>query len=248
MYRSLLNPRERAGAVVAVVAVHAAVLLALLALGSSTPVDLADDQPAIELFDVTEPPEPPPVVEPVEQKRAPEKEGAASPPNRVSRATPVVAPEPQVVVPPVTELVASPTPAEGSEPTQGVAPDPGPGTGAGGAGSGTGSGGTGQGPGGGGSGLARGASVIQSTTLRGRDYPRAVIRAWPRRSPVFVAVRVQLDGRATDCKVNRSSGDPTVDRLTCQLVEQRVLFRPALDDEGHPYVAWYGYVQSPVNF
>ena len=249
MYRSLLNSRERAGAVAAVAAVHLAILLALLAAGRSGAADSDDQPPPIEIFDITQPADPPPVVEPVEQEPAPEEEGAASPPNVISRATPVVAPEPQVIVPPVVEVVASPTPAQGSDPTQGAAPDPGPGTGAGGTGTGTGSGGAGSGPGGGGGpGGGRGPSVVRDTTLRGRDYPRAVIRAWPSRAPVFVAVRVQLDGRATDCKVNRSSGDQIVDRWTCHLVEQKVRFRPALDDNGEPYVAWYGYVQSPVNF
>ena len=90
--------------------------------------------------------------------------------------------------------------------------------------------------------------MIQSTTLAGQDYPRAVLRAWPRGGRTFVAVRVQLDGRATDCKVNRSSGDPTVDAWTCRLVEQQVRFRPAINERGEPYVAWYGYVQAPVNF
>ena len=247
MYRSLLNPRERAGAVVAVVAVHAAILLALLAAGQGSTPAVPGDPPPIELFEVIEQPDPP-LIEQVEQEQAPEDEGAASPPNVVSQASPLVAPEPVVVVPPVSEVTASPTPAEGSEPTQGAAPVPGPGTGAGGVGTGTGSGEAGSGSSGGGSGQARGPSVIQSTTLRGRDYPRAVLRAWPSGAPVFVAVRVQLDGRATDCKVNRSSGDPTVDASTCELVERRVRFRPALDDNGRPYVAWYGYVQRPVNF
>ena len=68
----------------------------------------------------------------------------------------------------------------------------------------------------------------------------------PRVQRVYVAVRVQLDGRATDCKVNRSIGDPAIDAATCRLVEQKVRFRPAVDENGRPYVAWYGYVQYPV--
>ena len=90
--------------------------------------------------------------------------------------------------------------------------------------------------------------MIPSTTLTGRSYPREVLRAWPRGGRVFVAVRVQLDGRATDCRVNRSSGNAIVDQWTCRLVEERVRFRPAIDGEGRPYVRWYGYIQAPVNF
>ena len=60
---------------------------------------------------------------------------------------------------------------------------------------------------------------------------------------MFVAVRVQVDGRATDCKINRSSGVGAIDQWTCRLVETRLRFRPATDDRGRPYVAWFGYIQ-----
>jgi len=78
-----------------------------------------------------------------------------------------------------------------------------------------------------------------------RDYPPGAARAWPRDGRVFVAVRVQLDGRATDCKVNRSSGNPAIDADTCRLVEAKVRFTPARDRLGRPFVDWYGYVQAP---
>jgi protein TonB len=87
--------------------------------------------------------------------------------------------------------------------------------------------------------------VIERTKLTSRDYPPEAIRAWPRGGRVFVAVRVQLDGRATDCKINRSSGSPGVDADTCRLVMAKVRFVPARDEQGRPYVDWYGYVQEP---
>ncbi len=231
-----------------VAVVHALILLAVLASGGSGQGVDELSAPPIEIFDVEEPPPPPPPVQPPQEDASPEEEGAASPPNIRSEATPVVVPEPALEVPQETPVVATPTPGAGSDATQGAAPLPGPGTGAGGVGTGTGSGGSGAGPGGGGSGEGQRPSVIRRTTLRGRDYPRAVIQNWPSRAPVFVRVRVQLDGRATDCTVDRSSGDAVVDQWTCRLVEQKVRFRPARDDQGRPYVDWYGYVQSPVNF
>lgn len=254
MQRSVLSPRDRTGAALAVVLVHGA--LALVLLNASGKVgELPSQAVPIETFDVIDPdppeplqPLPPP--EPAEtQDPANAEEGAAAPPNIRSQATPVVLPEPAVKLPQARPVVASETPAQGVEATQGAAPLAGPGTGAGGTGTGTGSGGAGSGIGGGGGGQApRSPSVIQSTTLTGRDYPRAVLRAWPRGGRTFVAVRVQLDGRATDCKVNRSSGNAVVDQWTCRLVEQQVRFRPATNERGEPYVAWYGYVQAPVNF
>ena len=65
---------------------------------------------------------------------------------------------------------------------------------------------------------------------------------------MFVAIRVQLDGRATNCRVDRSSGIAAIDAETCRLVETRLRFRPAVNGKGVPYVTWYGYVQAPVNF
>lgn len=245
----MLNPRDRAGAIAAVVLVHAGIAIALLnAQGRG--LSAREESPPIDTFDVLPPePPPPPVVEEIEQERMPEEEGAASPPNIRSEATPVEAPEPVIKLPKPPPIVTSPTPREGTEPTQGAAPVPGPGTGAGGVGTGTGSGGSGSGTGGGGTGQApTRPTVVESTKLTSRDYPREVIRAWPRRGAVFTAVRVQLDGRATDCKINRSSGNPVVDQWTCRLIEERVRFRPATDDRGQPYVSWYGYIQSAVNF
>ncbi|MFC7538040.1 energy transducer TonB [Sphingomonas sp. GCM10030256] len=248
MQRTLLSPRDRAGSIAAVLAVHAGILLALLnAQGRTAP--LRDEAPPIETFDVLPPePPPPPVVEEKPRPRQDREEGAAAPPNKISQATPVEAPKPIVVLPAIPPITTSPTPREGTDATQGAAV-PGPGTGAGGSGTGTGSGGSGSGTGGGGGGqVPTRPTVVESTKLTSRDYPREVIRAWPRRGAVFTAVRVQLDGRATDCKVNRSSGNPVVDQWTCRLIEERVRFRPATDDRGQPYVSWYGYIQSAVNF
>ncbi len=246
MYRTNLNRRDRGGAIAAVVAIHAGLLLALL--NAAGTIDLTETQGELQVFDVEEIEPPPPPVEEVQPdpEPIPEEEGAAAPPNIESQATPVVAPEPVIELPVPSPIVVTPTPGEGADPTQGAAPVPGPGTGAGGVGSGTGAGGAGTGPGGGGQG-GSGPRLI-SRPLTERDYPRALRRAWPPRGRVMVAVRVQLDGRGTDCKINGSSGVPAIDAATCRLVETRLRFRPAVNARGVPYVAWYGYMQYPVNF
>ena len=99
--------------------------------------------------------------------------------------------------------------------------------------------------GGGGSGGQGTRPALITPSLTRRDYPDEVSRFWPRSRDAFVAVavRVQLDGRGTDCKINKSSGVPAIDQWTCRLVETRLRFRPATDDRGRPVVAWYGYVQ-----
>lgn len=249
MYRSTPSNRDRAATIAAVLLIH--VGLAYAFLNASGSLRTVDEQPDLQMFDITNPP-PPPIVEEIpepEQARPKEEEGAASARNIESSATPVVAPKPRVIVPATPPIVATPTPGTGAAQTQGASPVPGPGTGSGGAGTGTGSGGSGSGTGGGGSGgTETRPSIIESTKLTLRDYPPGAARAWPRGGRVFVAVRVQLDGRATECKVNRSSGNRAIDADTCRLVEARVRFTPARDAQGRPYVDWYGYVQAPVNF
>ena len=244
---SSLRTRDRAGAMVAVVAIHAGLAFAFLNLSGQ--LDTREEQEDLQIFDVREvpPPQPPPVVEQPEPEQAKKKEGAAAPKNIESEASPVVAPKPRVVIPVQNPVVAAPIPRQGPDPSQGAAPVRGPGTGAGGAGTGTGSGGSGSGPGGGGGGgEGTRPTVIEQTKLTMRDYPPGAARAWPRNGRVFVAVRVQLDGRATDCKINRSSGNRAIDADTCRLVEAKVRFNPARDPQGRPYVEWYGYIQAPV--
>ena len=247
MYEPRLTPRDRVATFAMVAGIHVALAFALVNLSQPIRQRLPED--VIEIFDVTEPPPPKEEVvqlQPKEEEVAPkEEEGAASPENIRSRATPVVAPKPPIPLPVPPPMPVTQTPNTGSEATQGASDRPGPGTGAGGVGTGTGSGGSGSGPGGGGSGGVGTRPTLITPSLGRRDYPQEVSRYWPRSRSAFVAVavRVQLDGRATDCKINRSSGVPAIDQWTCRLVETRLRFRPATDDRGRPVVAWYGYVQ-----
>ena len=45
---------------------------------------------------------------------------------------------------------------------------------------------------------------------------------------------VQTNGRVTNCRVIRSSGVSELDGLTCRLIEQRFVYRPATDRNGRP--------------
>jgi protein TonB len=249
MYESNLSRRDRAATLTFVALLHVALVFALVNL--SPPLRDKLPQEVIEIFDVTEPPPPQEeVIEiepiPAAQQDAPkEEEGAASPKNIRSQATPVVAPKPPIALPVPPPIPVTQTPNVGSDRTQGASNVVGPGTGAGGVGTGTGSGGSGSGPGGGGSGgVATRPAVVRSIT--NRDYPNEVSRYWPRGGAVFIAVRVLPNGRATDCKINRSIGIPAIDQWTCKLVEERAVFRPATDANGRPVAAWYGYIQREV--
>jgi protein TonB len=250
MYRSDLNTRDKGGAMAAVIAIHAGLAFAFLHISGT--VDLAHPEDALQVFDITEikppPPPPPPVLKEQEQARPKAKEGAASPKNIKSEATPVVAPKPKIELPAPPKISVTETPREGASPTQGASDVRGPGTGAGGVGTGTGSGGAGSGTGGGGGGGQGSRPRLITRSLTQRDYPPPLRRSWPRGGRVLVIFNVQLDGRATDCRPYQSSGVAAIDQVTCSLVETRLRFAPARDKNGRPYVEKYAYMQAPVNF
>jgi protein TonB len=246
MYQAQLTRRDRAVTFAMVALIHVTLAFVLINISPAARRQLPEE--VVDLLSVTEPP-PPPVIElqKEEEKAAPKREeGAASAKNIESKATPIVLPKPKIELPKVQPTSATQTPGQGNQPTQGASNVIGPGTGAGGQGTGTGSGGSGSGTGGGGTGgVPARMPVLVTPSLSRRDYPDAVAAYWPRSRDAFVAVavRVQLDGRGTNCKINKSSGVPAIDQWTCRLVETRLRFRPATDVNGRPVVAWYGYVQ-----
>jgi protein TonB len=189
------TPLDRVRAAIPVVLLHVAILYVLLQTQMSVPSALSDQ---LKLIDISvepppvekPPPPPPPAPGKSERKQRadPRPEGAASPPNIVSKATEIVAPVP--VIPPVAPppITAAPVAGIGSETSTGAAPVPGPGTGSGGIGNGTGSGSGGNGGGGGGGGGNGGGDGAGGETppryLRGRirdsDYPRPDTHVWYR--------------------------------------------------------------------
>ena len=245
MYRSDLNARDKGGAIAAVVAIHAALLFALLHLSGR--IDLADPQRVLRVFDVNEIPQPPPqpkVPPSAEQAQKPrDKEGAASPENLRSQATPVVAPKPEISLPATPPIAVTETPNEGAAPTQGASNVPGPGTGAGGTGTGTGSGGAGSGTGGGGDGIAARAQLL-TPSLRSHDYPPALRRRLAEGRAPFVMFTVLPNGRVSGCRTYQSSGDAELDEMTCRLVSARFVYRPAYNRRGEPVPSQMAYRQA----
>jgi periplasmic protein TonB len=245
MYRPDLNSRDRSGAIAAVVAIHAALLFAFLHISGK--IDLTDPQQVLRVFDIAEVPPPPPqpeVLKPAQETQKPkEREGAASPANLKSQATPVVAPKPPIPLPIPQPVATTETPNQGAAPTQGASNVPGPGTGAGGVGNGTGSGGAGSGTGGGGSGIATRAYLL-SPSLRSRDYPPELRRRLSEGAAPFVMFTVLPNGRVTGCRIYQSSGDPAVDDMTCRLVSARFVYRPAYNQRGEAVASQMAYRQA----
>ena len=248
MYRSNLNARDKGGALVGVAAVHAVLLLALLQISGR--VDFTEPESVLRLVELAEeppPPPPPPLQQQQQQQRQEpeESEGAASPENIRSEATPVVAPRPRIQLPVPIPIAVTETPREGTQRTQGASDVRGPGTGAGGTGTGTGSGSGGSGTGGGGSGGAVTPPQLLTPTLRGRDFPRELLGAWPRGAQVFLRLRINAQGGVSECVVDRGTGNPRIDSTVCSLVHERFRYRPALNRSGQAVAGWAGYRQVP---
>jgi protein TonB len=247
MYRADLQPRDKGRAIVAVAAVHAALLFALLHMSGR--IDLADPQSVLRMIDVTEldppsptPPPPPPPEQ--RQKERPREEDGGSPANIRSEATPIVAPKPRVEPQRPNPVAVSETPRQGAAPTQGSAAVSGPGTGAGGTGTGTGTG-SGGGPGGGGDGGVIQPPRLVTPVLRGRDFPREMLDEWPRGAPVFLRLRVDARGFVSECVMDRRTGVPSIDAEMCNIAHQRLRFTPALNRSGQAVAGWFGYRQTP---
>lgn len=225
-YTGTVSRPDRAKAVAAVVAVHAALAVALL-----TGLRVGVVREAVErmtTIDIREPPPPPPVKPPPPAPKPHQAEKPAGAPAPKAEPTPVVAPQPKLPLP-------SPIPAAKIAGT-GSASSSGAGT----FGTGTGAGGSGYGPGGGGTGGFTPAQKI--TKVPNSEYRRLAFASGMDRGTVGLSIRVTPDGRATNCRIVRSSGSPVADSLMCQLTEEYVRFLPARDPQGRPVaqdVTWY---------
>lgn len=244
-YRPVLNTRDRGGAIAAVVAIHIGLLFMLLNLAGA--LGTPEAQSVLRVIELAQPPPPPPPPEPQHkpQPKPKEKEGGSAPPNIRSQATPVQAPKPRVIVPPLPQIAASATPRHGTAATQGASNLPGPGTGAGGSGNGTGNGNGGNGPGGGGdNGVAEPPHLV-TPVLTGRDLPSGLLDEWPRGATVFMRLRIDPRGYVSECTIDRGTGVAAIDSILCNLAHDRLRFRPALNRAGQAVAGWAGYAQPP---
>ena len=252
MYRPRLNNRDKTGAVAGVIAIHAGLLFAFLHLSGRIDIPAATRE-ITQVFDVTEIPPPPPEPPVVEQKvrekeveKPKEDEGAASPENIRSKATPIVAPKPKVQIPVKPPVAVTQTPNQGAAPTQGAGTRPGPGTGGGGTGTGTGSGGSGSGTGGGGEGPAVQRTRLATRPLGNRDFPPELLAAWPRGAGALMRFKVSADGYIMECHLDQGTGVASIDSQICNIAKQRLRFRPGIDRQGRRVVDWFAYGQRPV--
>ena len=220
-YQGTAGGTDKAKAVAGVLLVHAALAAVILA---GLNVQLVQESiERLTTFDIEAPKPPPPPPPPPPRKqseRAKDEEGAAG---KKAVPTEVVAPKVKPLQPP--KIAAAPVPSTGSASSAGAAT----------AGTGTGAGGSGNGLGGGGTGsdyskftpaqLVRNISRGDYRAIAGDRMPQGI---------AMVALRVEPDGRADNCRIVRSSGDGVIDSNLCPLVTSRLRFRPARDDRGRP--------------
>ncbi|MEO5773839.1 MAG: TonB family protein [Sphingomicrobium sp.] len=220
-YRGTAEAPDKAKAVAAVALVHAGLAAIILAgLNVHTIARAVDSLKAFDVLQPEPPPPPPPPPQP-RAERAREKEGAAG---KKAVPTEIVAPKVKPLQAP--KIAAAPVASTGSASSAGAST----------AGSGTGAGGSGNGLGGGGTGARDYSRFTPAQLVRNisrGDY-RAIAGYRMPQGIAMVSLRVEPDGTADSCRVVRSSGDSSVDGALCPLIEQRLRFRPARDDQGRP--------------
>ncbi len=246
VYSGDLSRADRTGPIIAVVAVHAALLFMLLGMaGHLTPATV---QETLKLFDVREVP-PPPVIPPPPPPKPKErtaqstaKPKAAAPPAKKAETTPIVLPRPRVVIPVSATVAVAPKAGTGTAPSQGAS-TAGTGSGAGGVGNSTGGGGHGSGNGGNGDDGSGTHPRPMFRPLNPNGFPRALTEPLPPGARVLIIFTVRVDGSISDCSVRQPSGNPALDVLVCQVATQRFRYDPARHADGTPYVAKSAYMQ-----
>lgn len=232
------STRDRLTSAAAVVLLHAVVGFGLLnAFGISADDIVRSNVSNLNVIAVALPPT---VPDDKPKLAAPEPEGAASAANLKKTSAPREAPKRVVKVPAEVNLPAAPKAGKGQENDAGATNTPGPGTGAGGVGSGFGSGNNGDGTGGGG--IAARARLV-SGRITNADYPPSA-RAAREGGTVTAHFNVGTDGRASRCRVVKSSGNADIDSTTCRLIEQRFRFEPARNKAGQPITDVTGWQQT----
>ena len=83
---------------------------------------------------------------------------------------------------------------------------------------------------------------LPPASLRGyistNDYPAEAFAKGEQGSVEF-RVLVGIDGSVKSCTVTKSSGSPALDTRTCAIMQERLRFLPARDDQGQPVEDYY---------
>lgn len=224
--------RTRFGVALLVVVAHVLVILGLVrAFAPDFTAQAVKTVLSTFTVTITAPPPPEPSPEPA-------KAGKAGDPGKKAVAREVKAPEPKV---PIAKNPAPKAASTGNANTSG-ATNQGVGTGLTGPGNGPGGGPDGNGPGGG---KPTKVAHISGQINNSGDFP---IPPGGREArigkSVILALTVSPNGRATACRVYKSSGLPDTDAVACRLAMERLRFRPATNGAGEPITATFYWQQK----
>lgn len=214
--------RDRAISAGSVILLHLGALWLLL--HTREPAHIPTPTTSLATFKITPPPPAPPP--PPRASHTDRRTGCAGLSGVEAVRSAVAAPI-SLIVPPLP-MPAPVLPQNGTAIVGGAAAT-GVGAGAGQRGDSAGSGNAGDGTGAGGGTRAQ----LVTGAIGSRDYPKAE-RSARIGGMVTVAFTVRTDGHVERCAVTRSSGNPALDRVTCQLIEARFRYTPARDAAGSP--------------
>lgn len=224
-YQGAAERPDKAKAIAAVVAVHAALAFIILTGLNVRLVSQAVER--LTTVEIREPPPPPPVAPPPARKPQQMKKPAGAPAKK-AEASPIVTPQPRLPVP--SPLPAARVAGAGSASASG----------AGSSGNGTGAGGSGYGPGGGGYGSGGNTPARLVRNLARGDYRIISSYGMPQGSAVIHLI-VNARGTVSGCRVLRSSGSSQIDAAICELAVTRMMFEPAYDSSGRPIAYEFDY-------
>lgn len=208
------RPRPSAGSIVAVLAVHGALAIALIyGLSASGVLEEREIFAGFQL-DPPKPPPPPPPEPPKPQPsnaQTPDRPIVAPlPPLPIPRSTPDIATIPDILPP-----LPPPPPGDG-EGSAKVVPTPAPSFPA----------------------IAARPRNDPNRWVTTEDYRGNWIRQEMTGRARF-RLEIAADGRVAGCTITASSGHPELDAATCALVARRARFQPARGDEGEPVPGSY---------
>lgn len=217
-YRGTADRPDKAKAIAAVAAVHVALAFVILSGLNVRMVSRAVER--MTTISIREPVPPPP--RPEQTRPAPKPQLLKKPQGQPAKKA-----EPAPVVAPQAKLLPSPVPAA-KVAGSGTAPS----SGAQQAGRGTGAGGEGAGSGGGGyADYSRFTPARLIENIPNSEYRQLAATGIPS-GFVGVIILVSPSGSVSNCRIARSSGDPSIDSLVCALTVRYVRFDPARDPYG----------------
>ena len=130
----------------------------------------------------------------------------------------MVVPKPKIELPAKPPVAAAPVAGTGSATTSGAA-NYGTGPGAGGSGTGRGGGGTGD--------FSGYTPARRISKIPDSQYRRIRAASGQSSGSIGITLKVNTDGRPSNCRIVRTSGNPVADALFCELAVDYVRFRPA---------------------